>query len=209
MRSRELSAAANCNSWFVPLLLVVGAACSSGEDTDRPKAAVALTQQVATPESVAVAAMRRGPLEAIAEYVAWDTAGRFVCGGCDPAIDRAHMLYLCQEPENACESMVPGSDYGYVTTSYHLHLVARSADSATVSVGYRVIGKFGGWGFTPRDSGAYDWVVHLRKVAGLWRIHGPLQVEVVSPTFAMTKMPSRADSLALLAAASDTASVRR
>jgi len=116
-------------------------------------------------------AMAKGPIAVVALLAQWDTAGKTLSSGMEPAYDSARSLLVCWVPESHCTSDEPGWDTYSVVRGYQITPLVAGGDTARVDVEYQVDGESAeqGWNVQP---GVAHWVVRLRRMPEGWRVVG-------------------------------------
>ena len=168
------------------------------------KAAVAVR---VSPESAAAQAMRAGPEEVIALYATWDTAGKFLCHGCEPTYDRAVDALICWSPVDNCETDAPGWDASSIVRSFTMRTLNKQDTTARLAVTYDVVGRLIG-GKLELGPSSQTWTVELQRMRGDWRIVDPESQKPpsISPSAALSIVKTAADSTLLRRLASPSTS---
>lgn len=129
-----------------------------------------------SPLEQAQAASQADPRSTLALFVSWDTAGHWLCSGCEPAFDSAYGVLVCWSPEEQCQTDAPGWDGGFVADRYRLEesaVVASTTDRIRFRVLYHLVGNIEGGAVHDIPPREWTWDVHLGLVDGAWKIVDP------------------------------------
>jgi hypothetical protein len=186
---------------FLMLIAAVAIGCD-GAGQKRGAKAMADTgltsPRNADPESLAVRAMKTGPLAVVSLYASWDTAGKRICPMCEPGYGRAIFSMECWIPAADCQTDSPGWDVASVVRGYKIRQLSIGDTTASVAVNYSVLAKIVGNSLVLAPA-SYEWTASLLRMNGKWRFVDP-QSQVhpfVSPTAALELVKSASDSAAL------------
>lgn len=159
------------------------------------------SSEQSTPESLVRSAARAKAESAestLRLYAALDTAGAFLCYGCDSAADSVRDMLVCWVPSEDCATDGPAWDVSLVASAYSVGVENIDASQAVGVVRYQLFGRVTG-GEVNLVQDSLEWRPTMERSASGWRITGveSQRPPVISKSSAMRLARTPADSARL------------